>query len=110
MTNDTPLPCDVAEHVAWLKHLAIYQHDHQLADAANMLEQLARENAHIGTVATVYQRRIQQLESGHHEFNRAIDYAIGLSGLEARDFLYAWREGDWEGCREFDYELSDETQ
>ena len=37
------------------------------------------------------------------EFNRVIQHAIGL-GTEASAFLHCWNEGNWDGCREFDFE------
>jgi hypothetical protein len=39
------------------------------------------------------------------EFNKAIDFAI-KQGIDAYDFLTCWREGDWEGCREYGYDTS----
>ena len=38
-----------------------------------------------------------------NEFNRAIRHAIE-QGTEAAAFLRCWQEGDWDGCREFEYE------
>lgn len=37
-----------------------------------------------------------------NEFNRTINFAIDI-GMEADQFLRCWREGDWEGCKEFGY-------
>ena len=36
------------------------------------------------------------------EFNAAINHAISLN-LDAAAFLYAWREGNWKGCKEFGF-------
>lgn len=37
------------------------------------------------------------------EYNRVIEHAIKL-GVEAAPFLRQWNEGDWDACREFDFE------
>lgn len=43
-------------------------------------------------------------------FNAAIDHAIEL-GIEGINFLECWREGDWEGCKEFGFDTTEiETQ
>ena len=39
----------------------------------------------------------------NNEFNRVIQHAITL-GSEAASFLRCWNEGNWDGCREFDFE------
>lgn len=36
-------------------------------------------------------------------YDRVIQHAIKL-GMDAGPFLSCWNEGDWDGCREFDFE------
>lgn len=43
------------------------------------------------------------VEAERQVFNRVIDHAISLLN-EADPFLRCWREGNWDGCREFDFE------
>lgn len=50
--------------------------------------------------------KIALLEQGIADFNAAINHAIDL-GLEAADFLRCWREGNWSGCAEFDFAVSE---
>lgn len=40
------------------------------------------------------------------EFNRVLEHAIRL-GVDAPAFLRDWQEGNWEGCKEFDFEPAD---
>jgi hypothetical protein len=40
---------------------------------------------------------------GHNEFNQVINHAIKL-GIDADVFLSCWREGDWDGCKEFAFD------
>lgn len=42
-------------------------------------------------------------QSAVDEFNRVIQHAITLR-YEAFQFLQCWNEGNWEGCREFEFE------
>lgn len=46
---------------------------------------------------------LQQADKAQNEFNRVIQHAITL-GSEAAQFLRCWNEGNWNGCREFDFE------
>lgn len=56
-----------------------------------------------GVEASVQSAIHSAVESERHVFNRVLDHAISLN-LEAGDFLYCWREGNWDGCRAFDFE------
>lgn len=43
-----------------------------------------------------------ELLVGAQAFCAAINHALSL-GMEADAFLLCWNEGDWDGCREFDF-------
>lgn len=44
----------------------------------------------------------QEIAEVQRIYNTVIQHAISL-GYDASYFLRCWNEGDWSGCREFDF-------
>ena len=51
---------------------------------------------------------MNQQELWKQEYNRVIDHAISLN-FEGADLLFHWREGNWEACKEYGFEINPEA-